>query len=184
MTTKANRGPAAAAGNRAALLDAAREIFAEQGARAPLSAIARRAGVGQAVLYRHFPTRESLAHTVFDQNMSAVETLAAQPHARLRDVTDLITHQIEGTAAVIGLFAGDEESPYQRELLRRMRVALRPVLERAVEAGEVDAAVTIEDLVTAVGMVTALLTRTPPGRQQDRAEAAWSLLMRGLSPRR
>ena len=46
--------------NRAALLAAARDVFAEQGLGAPLEVIARRAGVGIATLYRRFPRREQL----------------------------------------------------------------------------------------------------------------------------
>jgi AcrR family transcriptional regulator len=46
--------------NRVALLDAAREVFAEQGLEAPLEEIAQRAGVGIATLYRRFPTRGQL----------------------------------------------------------------------------------------------------------------------------
>jgi len=46
--------------NRAALLEAAREVFAEQGLEAPLEEIALRAGVGIATLYRRFPTRGQL----------------------------------------------------------------------------------------------------------------------------
>lgn len=61
MTERANRGPAAAAENRAAIIKAAGEVFAEQGLGAPLNSIAKRAGVGQGSLYRHFPTRASLA---------------------------------------------------------------------------------------------------------------------------
>ncbi|HAN25892.1 MAG TPA: TetR/AcrR family transcriptional regulator, partial [Microbacterium ginsengisoli] len=59
-----NRGRAAGPANRAALLAAAREVFGEQGLSAPLSAVARRAGVGQGSLYRHFPTRTALAAAV------------------------------------------------------------------------------------------------------------------------
>jgi AcrR family transcriptional regulator len=46
--------------NRVALLEAAREVFAEQGLEAPLEEIALRAGVGIATLYRRFPTRGQL----------------------------------------------------------------------------------------------------------------------------
>jgi AcrR family transcriptional regulator len=46
--------------NRAAIVAVAREVFAEQGLEAPLEAIAARAGVGIATLYRRFPTREKL----------------------------------------------------------------------------------------------------------------------------
>lgn len=183
MAEKTNRGPSAAAENRAALLDAAREVFSEHGARAPLSLIARTAGVGQAVLYRHFPTREAIAAAVFDQNMEAVEAIAARPDSRLRDVTDLITHQIEGLAAVIALFAADENAPGQRELTRRTRLALQPVLERAVEAGELRRDATLDDLMLAVGLVASVITSTPPGERHARAAQAWRLLMRGLGPR-
>jgi AcrR family transcriptional regulator len=46
--------------NRATLLVAAQEVFAEQGLEAPLEEIALRAGVGIATLYRRFPSREQL----------------------------------------------------------------------------------------------------------------------------
>ena len=59
--TKANRGPSAGPENRRALIAAARAVFAESGYSAPLSAVARRAGVGQGSLYRHFPDRVALA---------------------------------------------------------------------------------------------------------------------------
>lgn len=74
-----NRGPAAAAENRRAILSAARLLFAERGYRVPLNAIARRAGVGQGVLYRHFPTRLDLAFAVFEQNFVGLEEIAADP---------------------------------------------------------------------------------------------------------
>jgi len=46
---------------RAALLAAAMELFAESGYDAtPTAAIARRAGVSEMTLFRHFPTKESL----------------------------------------------------------------------------------------------------------------------------
>jgi AcrR family transcriptional regulator len=39
---------------------AAREVFGEQGADAPLEEVARRAGVGNATMYRHFAARHEL----------------------------------------------------------------------------------------------------------------------------
>jgi AcrR family transcriptional regulator len=57
--------------NRARLLTAANEAFADKGADAPLEDIARRAGVGIGTLYRHFPTRLDLQAEVFrDQIMT------------------------------------------------------------------------------------------------------------------
>ena len=43
--------------NRAALLDAARAVFADHGLDAPLDLIAEKAGVGRGTLYRHFADR-------------------------------------------------------------------------------------------------------------------------------
>jgi AcrR family transcriptional regulator len=44
---------------------AAAELFTEVGAAVPLDAIARRAGVSIATLYRHFPSREALVVEVY-----------------------------------------------------------------------------------------------------------------------
>ncbi|OAR26688.1 TetR family transcriptional regulator [Streptomyces sp. ERV7] len=56
--------------NRARLLQAAREAYALDGTDVPSSAIARRAGVGAATLYRHFPTRGSLIAAAFSEQLS------------------------------------------------------------------------------------------------------------------
>lgn len=51
--------------NRAALLEAARQVVSTAGADAPFDLVARRAGLSNATLYRHFPTRESLLVEVY-----------------------------------------------------------------------------------------------------------------------
>ncbi|MFB9410307.1 TetR/AcrR family transcriptional regulator [Dactylosporangium matsuzakiense] len=58
--------------NYDALLAAAAEVFGELGAQAPLDEIARRAGVGNATMYRHFPTREELLLAVYDDEVRAL----------------------------------------------------------------------------------------------------------------
>src|SRR3954451_3187460 len=64
--------------NRTAIVDAARMLFAEHGVDAPLDEIAKRAGTGNATLYRRFPTRGDLIEAVFADRMAehlaAVET--------------------------------------------------------------------------------------------------------------
>lgn len=62
--------------NRVALLSAAREIFGEQGLEASLDEIARRAGVGNATLYRRFPRRRDLIAEVFAGQMREYVELA------------------------------------------------------------------------------------------------------------
>ena len=45
--------------NRERILGAARAAFAAEGLNVPMREIARRAGVGPATLYRHFPTKQT-----------------------------------------------------------------------------------------------------------------------------
>ncbi|MER6322501.1 TetR/AcrR family transcriptional regulator [Streptomyces coelicoflavus] len=60
--------------NRERVLEAAREVFAAQGVDAPMSAVARRAGVGVATLYRRFPTRSALVTAAFDDQLAVCAT--------------------------------------------------------------------------------------------------------------
>src|SRR5580700_9164196 len=46
--------------NDRAVLDAARDVFAAQGAGAPISAVAERAGVGMGTLYRRYGSKTEL----------------------------------------------------------------------------------------------------------------------------
>jgi AcrR family transcriptional regulator len=67
-----------AARNRAAIVAVARDVFAEQGLEAPLEAIAARAGVGIATLYRRFPTREKLVAAALTEQVTAYAEAAEQ----------------------------------------------------------------------------------------------------------
>ena len=81
MSTSALRSDAVR--NRRLLVDAARSVFGERGLSAPLDEIARRAGVGNATLYRRFPTRCALVAAVFADTLRDVlaetEQALAQP---------------------------------------------------------------------------------------------------------
>lgn len=77
--------------NRASLLAAAREVFGEQGLDASLDEIARRAGVGNATLYRRFPTRRDLVAEVFADQMTEYVELA-----------ELALHEPDPWAAFVG----------------------------------------------------------------------------------
>jgi AcrR family transcriptional regulator len=50
--------------NRARVLAAARETFAQDGLDAQMDDVARHAGVGVGTVYRHFPTKEALVEAV------------------------------------------------------------------------------------------------------------------------
>lgn len=146
---KANRGPAAAAENRAALLCSARRLFAERGISVPMSAVAGDAGVGQGVLYRHFPTRMDLAMAVFDENVDAVERLAedADDRAVFEVVwADLLRRTIEDAA-----FVETSVASRQRDRLKaadsRIGRLLSQVLRAARDQGRVEPGVTATDLM-------------------------------------
>ena len=74
MSTSGTRRPrrADARRNYEILIMAAREVFAEQGADAPLEEVARRAGVGNATMYRHFAARHELLVAVYADEIAAL----------------------------------------------------------------------------------------------------------------
>ena len=71
---KSRKPRADAKRNRERILDVAKEVFTRDGAAASLDDIARQSGIGNATLYRHFPTRDALIEAVY---RSEVEKLAA-----------------------------------------------------------------------------------------------------------
>ncbi|EFL26672.1 transcriptional regulator [Streptomyces himastatinicus ATCC 53653] len=78
MTDELSRKRADARRNRQLITEAARATFAAHGLDVPMRAIARRAGVGPATLYRHFPTKEALIAETFAVQMGrCVATLDA-----------------------------------------------------------------------------------------------------------
>jgi AcrR family transcriptional regulator len=83
QTTPVGRPPRAdARRNRARLLEAAESVFARRGPSASTQEIARRAGVGDGTLFRHFPTKEALLEAVI---LLHSERLAAEADARIAE---------------------------------------------------------------------------------------------------
>ncbi|MGW1785922.1 TetR/AcrR family transcriptional regulator [Streptomyces sp. NPDC002143] len=171
-----NQGPKAAARNRAALVAAAREIYAEHGLDAPLSAIARRAGVGQGVLYRHFPDRAAISAAVLEENVRQVEEAASADDACLPAVLGVLTwHQTE-SAAFIGLLLADGEGGGSGT--RTHALALSERVERALR-GHLPGGHRLEaadDLMLAVAMVSGAATGHSREERERRALTAWRLL--------
>jgi len=143
-----------AARNRAAIVETARVVFAEVGLDAPLDEIARRAGTGNATLYRRFPTRGDLITAVFAEalaeHLEAVEVgladedpwrgfaayiqTVAEMQARDRGIADLVTMDLSPAPEI--------------EVLRlRAFDGLVRLVDRAHEAGVLRADFTTEDVV-------------------------------------
>lgn len=177
---RVNRGPSAAADNRAALIAAARTVFADSGYDAPMSLIARTAGVGQGVLYRHFATKEALALAVFEENIIEVENIAADPNTTVEDVLKIIIDQITTSAAFIAMLNPSSDDPRIFEPAFRLITLLGDKLTDPVQRGEIRPGIEATDIVLAVGMVAGVLTRTDAASRQYTAEHAWSLLLHGM----
>jgi AcrR family transcriptional regulator len=73
-TTRKARSDAQA--NRQKILQAAHFQFAQDGPEASLNEVARRAGVGVATLYRHFPTRDALVGAVYANELTELGAAA------------------------------------------------------------------------------------------------------------
>lgn len=157
-TSKSRSVRADAQRNVHALLEAALAVFATSGVDAPVREVANRAGVGVGTLYRHFPRRSDLVVAVFrhqvDACADAAEVLAAE-HAPgealalwLQRYADFIATK-RGLATA--LHSGDPAfAPLPAYFSGRLRPALKKLLDRAVEAGEVRTDVEPDDLLRAI----------------------------------
>ncbi|MEV7016569.1 helix-turn-helix domain-containing protein [Streptomyces sp. NPDC093991] len=173
--------------NRERLVEAAHAVFAEQGLEAPLDVIARRAGVGNATLYRHFPTRAALVDAVFRDQLT--ETMEAGERARgALDPWTGLTGYLDAVFVTLAADRGTNDLMTTRlpdaETLGAVhahnRETVGVLLERARAEGSVRADVTTEDLLFAL----AALGRAVPPLAVAAGPDAWrrplALFLEGL----
>ncbi|RFU49771.1 TetR/AcrR family transcriptional regulator [Paraburkholderia sp. DHOC27] len=86
--------------NYSHLLEVAREVVAEHGADASMRDIARRAEVGLATLFRHFPTREALFEALLRINVDELIQQAAELEKSNQPDEALVTWFREGMGFV------------------------------------------------------------------------------------
>lgn len=125
--------------NRERLLDAAREVFQEAGAGAPLDLVARRAGVGRGTLYRNFPDRIALLAALFGERVTELEVLVSAyqgDDAFERLVAEFCRYELAmpGFGAVLSGF-GLLGNPALESLDEASGRLLAHALERSVRAG-------------------------------------------------
>jgi AcrR family transcriptional regulator len=176
FSPRANRGPSAAPENRAALIAAARTIFATRGLDAPLSAVAKEAGVGQGSLYRHFPTRYSLALAVFEENADELERIAAVENSTLGDVLRAITGQAIVSTAFFEMIEIEKTDDAGRHLVDRIGSVLESKLAAARASGRVAEWITTEDLLLGIAMLAGALAKTVHDERPAVAARVWVLL--------
>ncbi|MEU2618151.1 helix-turn-helix domain-containing protein [Streptomyces sp. NPDC007157] len=161
-----------AARNYDALIAAAREAFAENGAEASLEDIARRAGVGIGTLYRNFPTRRDLFESVYADEVNtlcgaAVELAELDPWQALTSWLDRFTGYMVTKRAIRD--ALNDESEIFHACRDSMYGAGGPLLERAQKAGVVRTDMEIGDLLRMVSGITG--TAFEDDAQRDRVMA-------------
>ena len=181
LTRGSNRGPAAAPENRRALLDAARRVFAERGYLVPLSAIAQEAGVGQGVLYRHFPTRLDLALAVFEQHFVELEAIAADPDpgAFGRLWTRLLAVTVE-ESAFVEMFLATRHDLADSDLADRLPALVEATLPRAQSAGLAPAGLTAADVLLVQRMVYGVVATSVTADEARAAVARALALLTGV----
>ncbi|WP_329455760.1 TetR/AcrR family transcriptional regulator [Streptomyces sp. NBC_01497] len=139
--------------NRERILRAAREAYAAHGIDVPLTAIARRAGVGVATLYRRFPTRASLVTEAFSEQLAvctgALDAALDDPDpwrgfcSLIEAVCAMQACDRGFTEAFLAQFA--EDTLYEREI-GRAEEGLAELVRRAKETGRLRADFAISDI--------------------------------------
>ncbi len=123
--------------NRAAIIEAASTVLAEQGTAVDVREIARRSGVGMGTLYRHFPAKEDLVQTVlrrdFTEWAESARAAAADAEDPWAALIDFYQQALTGYAhhrAIMEHFALTLPTP-DPDGLGQLRLVLAELCDRA-----------------------------------------------------
>ena len=162
---------AKAAARRNAILDAALDEFSARGfAAARLDDVAKRAGVAKGTIYLHFEDKESLFQELIRSKMSPVVGTLEAAFATDLPLRTIVDHAIEifvrevyGTHRKHLIRLIISEGPrfpaiaefYYREVLSRILTAVRELLRRAYDRGELadDTLIRFPQLIGAPGII-------------------------------
>ncbi|MEW2613007.1 TetR/AcrR family transcriptional regulator [Streptomyces sp. NPDC047880] len=170
--------------NRERILAVALEELT-RAADVPLSAIAKKAGVGQGTFYRHFPTREALVMEIYRHEMQQVADTAApllesrEPDRALREWMDRLARFAMAKAGLADAIRQATSAPGQPAKPGHAPVteAAELLLRAAEEAGTIRPGVTADDLFLVIG---GLWTIDPGTDWQPRATRLLDFVMDGL----
>lgn len=140
---------------RGAILEAAAELLLEKGlAAVSMDAVAARAGVSKATIYRWWPTKETLALDALYHEWAAVPSprdtgsLRGDLLSLLRPWARLASRRPYGRAIAALLTEAQTDPTFAREYRTRFveprRDQARPILQRAIERGDLPATTNIE----------------------------------------
>ena len=151
--------------NRERIVVAAREMFVEQGPDVALDEVARRAGVGNATLYRHFADRHELLHRVTLHVMARVADRAEaaldedDPFEALRRFVHAAADERVGALCPLISDRVDRDDPELLEERTRLEDAVEALMAAGRRRGMLRDDIAVGDLMVAV----AQLTRPLPG---------------------
>jgi AcrR family transcriptional regulator len=147
--------------NRERIVSAARDLFTEVGSQAPIDEVARRAGIGNATVYRHFPDRDALvlgvvrmvlkrtgdrAESVLDQTDDPFEALSRFVFAAADERIGAMCVMLDG--------AYDPGDPEVKALGDRLSGLVETMMARARHAGALRRDVDLADIIVAVAQLT------------------------------
>jgi AcrR family transcriptional regulator len=171
-----------AARNSEAILAAAREVFLAD-ARAPISAVAERAGVGISALYRRYPSKEDLLRTLCHDGLrrfiAEAEQAAAEPddwaafEAFLRGVVEADVHSL--TVHLAGTFTPTAEMNTDAVRASELGDALFDRARGRMRAGVVPA-----DVTMLLEMCAAVRVPGDPARTTELRRRCVTFLLDGL----
>jgi len=174
--------------NLARILEAAREVFAEQGIDAPISVIAERAGVGVGTIFRRFPHKDELVAALIEQRgrqLVDAADLALTGEDAGKSFREFVEFAVSTQITDRGFCDAIGTELFAREDLKSffdvVQARLGELVSGAQAAGAVRADVTAEDLLFVLHGVA------HAGRMlEDVAPGAWrrflALALDGLRP--
>jgi AcrR family transcriptional regulator len=170
--------------NRAAILEAARALFADS-ADVAMCQVARRAGVGQATLYRNFPSRGALAAEILDEHVERLAAVAAEHAGQPDAFFVLLRGLIDGMVNLYGLAVlarRDAETDSQLEGSRkRIAALLKEPLSDAKAAGTLRRDVSIDDVFLMLAMGRGAMEGLPDaGARSAVAHRVLALILGGI----
>lgn len=138
----------------------------EFGAEVPLDEIARRAGVGNATLYRHFADRLELIHhvtlSVMSRTADRAESALAEESDAFQALRRFVHDAVEERIGALCPLLSDGIDPAHPELLaarERLEVAIEAIMGAARDSGQLRTDIAVGDLMVAITQ----LTRPLPG---------------------
>jgi len=148
--------------NRAAILRAAVEAFTGGCGTVTVQGIARRAGVGQATVYRHFPDRRTLAVAVLREHLAALERMVAAAAGEPAAFRSLLRDVLLAQASMRPLVTVLRQLPAreQRWCADQVLAVLTGPFRRSQEAHHLRRDVQLSDLPLVFAMLEATLEST------------------------